>query len=302
MVHFKSLEMWTISTAAPLMNGGEGMWLLLLKSTTSSFVFPTLMQRLFSPHRSTRSFTSCRYNDSSLWDISPTTAVSSANFTIRLPGCLAEQSYVNSVYSRGLRTHPWVMGEDEMPWIFTVCGQCVKKSRSHLQREGVNLRSSSLLARVYGMICVRCRVVLPVGVLEWLYIDVNVVPYVDHEEPLQAFHDYQGQSHRAIVIHAFCCCTFGHRDDGGSLKTHWHHSPSPFPGYRLGLLLSGGLMRCRVLLTSTADTLRGKLTWWNSEPGAGGGVGGFKAGIEYVKGHLGETGPRGIQYLSCCSQ
>lgn len=51
MVHFKSLEMWaprywklwTISTIAPLMNRGKGVWLLLLKSMTSSFVFPTFI-------------------------------------------------------------------------------------------------------------------------------------------------------------------------------------------------------------------------------------------------------------------
>ncbi|KAF7642677.1 hypothetical protein LDENG_00253320 [Lucifuga dentata] len=171
MVHVKSLEMWTprylmlwtISTAAPPMNRGEGVWLLLLKSTTSSFVFSTLMQRLFSPHQFSRSFTSCRYEDSSSCDISPTTTVSSANFTIRLPGCLAEQSYVSSMYSRGLRTHPWgepvfrVMGEDEMLWTLTVCGRCVRKSSTQLQREGVSPSSSSLLARVCRMMVLKAE-------------------------------------------------------------------------------------------------------------------------------------------------
>lgn len=166
--HFKSLEMWTlkylklwtISTIDPMINRGAGVWPLPLKSTTSSFVFPTLIQRLFFSHQSTRSFTSCQYCDSSLWDVSRTTVVSSANFTIWLPGCLAEQSYVNSVYSRGLRTDPLgelvlnMMGE-EKSWILTVCGWCVKKSRTQLQREGVNQSSGSLLARVCVSSCIR---------------------------------------------------------------------------------------------------------------------------------------------------
>lgn len=62
------------------------------------------------------------------------------------------------MYRRGIRTHPEgelvlrMMGEDEMPWILTVCGWCVKKSRTQLQKEGVHPCSSSLLARVCGMI------------------------------------------------------------------------------------------------------------------------------------------------------
>ena len=58
--------------------------LFFQKSTIISFVLLLLSVRLFSLHHSPSLSTSCLYADSSPLVISRTTAVSSANFTMRL--------------------------------------------------------------------------------------------------------------------------------------------------------------------------------------------------------------------------
>ncbi len=101
------LKLETTSTATPPMHRGGRGRLSLLKSTTISLVFFILMQRLLPLHHCTRCSTSSLYSDSSLSMMRPTTAVSSANFTIWQLGCLAEQSYVSRVNRRGLSTQPY---------------------------------------------------------------------------------------------------------------------------------------------------------------------------------------------------
>ncbi len=142
---------------------GGGGRLSLLKSTTISLVFFTLMQRLFPLHHCIRCSTSSLYSDSSLSVMRPTTAVSSANFTIWQLGCLAEQSYVSRVNRRGLSTQPCgepvlrVMEEEMVLWILTVWGLLVRKSKTQFPSVGLRPREESFYTRVCGMMVLKAE-------------------------------------------------------------------------------------------------------------------------------------------------
>ena len=94
----KYLMLGTTSTAVPLMWTGGGVAALVFRmSTIISFVLLLLSVRLFSLHHCPSLSTSCLYADSSPLVISPTTAILSANFTMRLLSQCALQSWVSRV-------------------------------------------------------------------------------------------------------------------------------------------------------------------------------------------------------------
>ncbi len=102
----RNLVLLTLSTVELSMVSGGWSTEFLLKSNTTSFVFPTLRDRLLVPHHSASCATSSLYCVSSLLLMRPTAVVSSANLMMWLELNLAVQSWVSSVKSNGLSTQP----------------------------------------------------------------------------------------------------------------------------------------------------------------------------------------------------
>ncbi len=93
----RNLKLETLSTQSPLIYIGWGSDLFLLKSTIIYFVFMVFKIKLLSLHHDDSFSTSSLYADSSPPLMSPTTVVSTANFTMELLGWVGVQSYVYRV-------------------------------------------------------------------------------------------------------------------------------------------------------------------------------------------------------------
>ncbi len=106
-------------------------------------------------------FTSFLYSDSSSLVMRPRTDVSSANFMMWFEVYFAEQSWVSSMNSIGLSTHPWgdpvltVMVDDVLLPILTVCYLCVSPGsncRCQCLRLAAAICPSTVVARSHWML------------------------------------------------------------------------------------------------------------------------------------------------------
>lgn len=102
----RNFMLWTILTGMSLMIRGVCLPGGRLKSIISSFVLSSLRKKLVSAHQLLSCDTSSLYEASLFSLISPTTIVSPANLMMWFE-CVATQSWVKSVNSRGLSTQPW---------------------------------------------------------------------------------------------------------------------------------------------------------------------------------------------------
>lgn len=111
---------------------------------------------MFCEHHPTNLSISSLYGVSSLLVISPTTVVSSANFTMVFEEYVAMQSEAYKEYNRGLSTQPWgapvlrTRVDERCEPSLTVCRGLVRKSLIHVHRELLRPRSCSMATSLLG--------------------------------------------------------------------------------------------------------------------------------------------------------